>query len=288
VCLGLFGVCALPLQADFLVSWEAAGGVLPDTTSPPWELVSSAATLKPTLEDGVMTMSTSTDPEVMYYRIREYDMELPPELFVEIRARIISGSSSVPSRGYVQLSVGTGAPGVFASLNIQHDEIFLVALIEGVETKVASTKLDTTGDFHTYRIEVSSHAAVGAPVRVYYDGSLMISDKTYYSANESEVARIYFGPASRLSHGTVQFTHVRHNAGGAWPRLTIRRLADEQVGVSWSALASQWVLETATDLLPGLWTHTTNTVSQVEDYGLGITQPADEPRRFFRLRQPAP
>jgi hypothetical protein len=100
-----------------------AAGLFPNPISPPYTLFDEASPENPALAGGILTLSTSTNSERMFYVQLEPIVDTSGPFFIEARLRFVSGSSSHPSRGPISI-VLTTAPNVGTSLQIDQDRVF--------------------------------------------------------------------------------------------------------------------------------------------------------------------
>ena len=181
--------------------WEGTSGLFPDENCPSWELIDSTDVESPTLEGDSLVISTSPDPERMYYRMLGPLVNDIDTFAIEFSMRYVVGTSqSVTQSGAKVWATIGGRANV---LVIDSDEIFIWATLG---TKGASATVDTDSMFHTYRMEYA-----GTSVSVYYDDSLVISGSTFpYSTPDSNY--IFFGEATSIASGTSKWLYVKHNA----------------------------------------------------------------------------
>lgn len=88
---------------------------------------------------------------------------------------------------------------------IRGDEIFLWAS-QNVVGPTAS--VDTDGNFHTYRIEVSSSGVI----TVFYDGSQVLTGSTYSNNTWGYSQEIWWGDGTGHASGVSQWQFFHHNA----------------------------------------------------------------------------
>ena len=188
----------------FNATYEASSGLLPDEVCPPWTLFDTASPEDPSLSGGKLVISTNQNRESMGFLQSASDIAIPPNLVIEERVKLVSGSSSALTRAPIAIGTTT-SPAEGIVLWIAQDEMF-INLADGVKGPTAT--VDTDGGFHTYRIEIT-----GASVEVFYDGVLTLTGSTFTSAPTfGAVERIVWGEASGAALGTSEWEFVRHNA----------------------------------------------------------------------------
>jgi hypothetical protein len=184
--------------------WEASSGLTPDQVCPAWTLTDSAAAADPVLAAGVLTLSTATNTEDMFYT-QAIPLPAPDPIVIEARVQLVSGSSSSDNRGPIAIGVTTSSS-TGAFLFVGTDEMFLTG--DG-DVRGASAVVDTDAAPHTYRIEITAAGAVS----VSYDGTPTLSGTTFTSASAfGPDPRVLWGEGSVLTFGTEAWTSFRHNA----------------------------------------------------------------------------
>ena len=120
-----FAFASLPLcsLSAATVDWTAASGLFPNQLFPAYTLIDTAAPQDPVLSS-VLTLSTNTDSENMYYSMSGSDIAMPSNLVIEFTARYVSGSSSAATRAPITIGFTT-QPNVGCGLHIGLDTIFL-------------------------------------------------------------------------------------------------------------------------------------------------------------------
>ena len=193
-------------QVVFNSAYDAATGTLPTAACPPWTVTDTASPEDPTVAGGVLTISTSSNTENISFQQSSPNFAVFDTLVIEFSVKLVSGSSSIPSRGPVSVAVTT-APSVGSLFLIASGEMFLTS---APSTKGPTAAVATEDDFHVYRIQI-----VGSSVRVFYDGVLKLTGSTYGSAGEhGDTPRVLFGEGSTAALGHSEWRYFRHNAGG--------------------------------------------------------------------------
>lgn len=201
----LFGCTSA--RAD-LVTWQASSGLLPDQIGNPYTLVDTSAN-DPILSSGVLTLETSSDPELMGYRMSGAQLSVPSALFIDFNMRMVSSDSSSPSLRTGAVVSITTQNSIGNVINFGIDEVFF--LTTG-GARGPSANIDTDSAFHDYRIEVSGLDA-GSEISLFQDNSLVLTHVLVNdSANYGTEERIFFGNHTTVAHGESEWTLFQHNA----------------------------------------------------------------------------
>jgi len=192
-------------RAGTTVLWEASSGIPPNLDNPSWTLLDTATPEDPVLSAGFITLETSDDSEVMFYSQLEPDIAIGHPLIIEVRMRLLSGTSSSLSRAPAVVTFST-AVNVGNALQIGVGEIFVN---DANLAKGQSASVDTSA-FHTYRIEIEA----SGDFTVFYDGVPTLSGQEFTNAAfNGPTPRIVWGMGSTLSHGEAEWVYAEHNAG---------------------------------------------------------------------------
>ncbi|MGD9494939.1 MAG: family 10 glycosylhydrolase [Armatimonadota bacterium] len=190
----------LPAADEWTIVWE--GGELPKA---PWYRDPGSERTAERLEEGTLLIADrGTVPgDYHYYR---YAWGATPEepVVIEARARVVSGSSYV--------IFGNGAAQDRLGLFPDHIELW--------SDTTRRWDVDTTDDFHTYRIETE-----GEDLRVYVDGALRIDAPRHY-AGRPGFRQLAFGAANSTQVGEAWWEFVR-------ARLTSRSCRDLVLSVDY-------------------------------------------------------
>jgi len=191
-----------------LVTWQASSGLLPDQIGNPYTLVDTSAN-DPILSSGVLTLETSSNPELMGYRMSGPQLAMPSAPVINFNMRMVSSISSAPSLRTGTVVTVTTQNSVGNAIYFGIDEVFF--LTTG-GAKGPSANIDTDTAFHDYRIEVAGLGA-GSSISLFQDNSLvlnhvLVNDSGNYGTEE----RIFFGNNTTLSHGESEWTFFQHNA----------------------------------------------------------------------------
>jgi hypothetical protein len=198
-------------------SWSTACGGTPDTHCP-WTLVNQAS-VSPSLSGGVLTLSTSSASEMLYYEEAGADLAVPSLWVIEARLRVVS-ESHPPGDTHRGVSIGfTPTPGLGNFLQIGQNEMYLWSSY-GVAGPAAAV---TTGDaLHDYRIEI----AASGEVRVYYDGVLELTGSLLSAANIPQFPDLYWGDRTGNASSVSEWASFKHNGSArectyapVWTRL---------------------------------------------------------------------
>ncbi|VGO12917.1 hypothetical protein PDESU_01471 [Pontiella desulfatans] len=187
-----------------VMSWNASSGLTPDQVG--YQLLDNASPENPTISSSVMTLSTSSANENMYFSYSEptETLDFPGVFEASFTMRLISGSNGYDGRAPAGVFI-TVSNNVGSSLWIGQDELFMG---RNFASKGPSVSVDTDGAFHDYLFRIS-----GSSVSIYQDGSLVLSDSTLTAASEFGVnKRVAFGEATGLEYGTSEWKSFSHNA----------------------------------------------------------------------------
>lgn len=191
--------------APFNAEWTAASGAPPDSACPPWRWAANVE--RPALLGEALRLQTGACGSNTSFWHTDTSFALPDTFVVEARLRVQSYSECVgpcgPYRTGANVSVTT-APSVGVLLHIGAGEVFVTTSECGGKQ---AASVPTTDAMHTYRLEVH-----GTQVRVYRDGTPLITSSTYTSAaDHGPVPRVGWGEASSFAHGVSDWESVRHN-----------------------------------------------------------------------------
>lgn len=188
------------------VTWSAADG-LPDQACAGWTLVDTAEPEDPVLAGAVISLSTDTQTENLYYYQPEADLIVPVRLVMEATVRYVSGGSSTPSRSPGSFGFRLTPDRVKNGLFIEDGAIFL---LESENVRGPSVSLNTSDAQHSYRIE--AEVALGGAIEVFQDDVLVLSGLTFQDPDVSAPPVLHFGEASLFASGTTEWGAVTHNA----------------------------------------------------------------------------
>jgi hypothetical protein len=194
-------------QAE-IATWYASSGLLPNQASPAWTLVDTANPENPVLENGVLTIGTSAQTELLYYKMDGAAAALPDSgpFWMEATMQYVSGAWNTSWWRAPALMSIRFDNGRLAIAEFRRDSVYLRA---GDNTLGAiNNSVDTDGAFHTYRMEVLGTSS-GSTVNLFQDGQLILSDNSVYNAGSS--LGVAFGEGSQLAYGVSRWTYVSHN-----------------------------------------------------------------------------
>ncbi len=182
--------------------WWAYDGMPPS----PWQQSGTGATMS----GNVLSISTNAytnNTVFIQNNLSTPNFSTLQGVSVEFRVRYVSGDTNAAYRNTISFGVSQGN-GWGNSLYIGNNQIFLLAdnIVRG-----ASVNLDTTG-FHTYRVDVAPSTGNSAStVKVYYDGTLILTGTTFYSIDANGTSqRVYWGEGSAHAYGTAEWQYVRN------------------------------------------------------------------------------
>jgi hypothetical protein len=194
-------------SAGFVSDWRASSGLFPDQISPAYTLFDEASPENPILSGGVLTLGSSPNSERMFYIQLEPLVDTSQPFYLEAKVKLVSGSSSDPSRGPINFLLTT-APGVGNTLHIDTDVVFFNS---SANTRGPSAVVQTDDAFHTYRIDYNG----AGTFTLRYDTNPVpiLSASTFADlAFNGSQKRLSFGEGSILAQGTSQWEYVQHNA----------------------------------------------------------------------------
>jgi hypothetical protein len=196
VALGLCSLCQLALAGTF--EWQADWGVFPNQLTNGMLLHTEGHVQTPVLVNGYLIISNAYVADRFYYYVPATNVAIPTNLTIEAEMRFVGGNSQYAylTCAAIAFTTQTNAGNV---LWIGPNEIFMATSPSNQMGAIAH--VDTTSDFHLYRIEVDG-TNTGNAVRVYQDGVLQLTsvldDDTEFNGS---VPRIDFGDTSQYASG---------------------------------------------------------------------------------------
>lgn len=179
----------LPGEDDWTIEWQAA-----DRPKAPWYRDPGSQRTEERLEDGALFIADrgTVSGDYLYYR---YAWGATPDerVVVEARAKVVSGSS------YIIIANGVGQE----RLGLWPDHIELWSNTD------LRYEMDTTDDFHTYRI-----VADGEDLQVFVDGELRIDAPGQYASGGRNLRLLAFGAANSTDVGEAYWSFVRARLAG--------------------------------------------------------------------------
>jgi len=278
VVIGLFGG-VLPSQAAIMV-WDAYLGRLPTELTSAWDWVPPSSGEEATMASGVLTIRSENNvADYVYFRQLDSDISMPNNLWIEARARYVSGTDTTAGRTPMCI-LFTTEPNVGNSVWIGEDRI---AVMTALWTEGATANVDTNDAFHTYRIEVDGISA-GNTFRVYYDGAVTLTGTTFSDVtSHGSVARVVWGDGTKYEGGVSEWQYVAHNASALTSVWLIARRDGPNILIGWSTAAAGFVLQWTPTLFPQTqWQDDSNTLIIADHEYRVILSPVAS--GFFRLR----
>jgi len=180
----------LPGPDDWSVSWEAT-----ETPQAPWYRDPGSDRTEEKLEDGALSIADrgTVSGDYHYYRYA-WGAEPDEPLVVEARVKVVSGSSFV--------IIGNAVAGERLGLWPDHIDLW--------SDNDIRYEMDTTDDFHTYRIETE-----GEDLKVYVDGELRLDSMPPGSSSREAASRGSWHSGRPIAAWSARRTGAR--SGRAWP-----------------------------------------------------------------------
>jgi len=176
----------MPGEDEWSVVWDAAGGEVPKA---PFYRDPGSVRTEEKLEDGALFIADRGEVSGDYHYYRWAWGWKPGEPVVaEARAKVVSGSS--------YLIIGDGAAHERLALFPDRIELYMHRDI--------SYAMDTTDDFHTYRIE-----SEGEDLMVYVDGELRLDGTGTFTSQGRVSNQLAFGAANSGMLGEAYWSQVR-------------------------------------------------------------------------------
>ncbi|MGC9317993.1 MAG: family 10 glycosylhydrolase [Armatimonadota bacterium] len=174
----------LPDADEWSITWDAS-----EKPKAPWHRDPGSERTEERLEDGALLIADrgTEGGDYLHYR---YDWGADPDepVVVEARARVVSGSSL--------LIVSNGEASERLTLWPDHIELWTNSEIR--------YDMDTTDDFHTYRIVTE-----GEDLRVYMDGELRLDATGQFTGSGRTSNQLTFGAANSPMEGEAYWSEVR-------------------------------------------------------------------------------
>jgi hypothetical protein len=208
-----FSVAVLATQRDTragsVSDWEASSGLLPTQISPPYSLAANGNATD-VLGGGFLTVSTVADSDELLFRETDPIVDTSSPFYIEARLRFVSGQSSNAARAPAEIFFTT-APGVGNFLWIDQGKVFFDT---GLLVAGPSAAVDTSGAFHTYRINYDGAGGLS----LLYDGALVLTGHTYTSVSDfGETKQISWGDGTDRASGMSEWQYFKHDALTAVP-----------------------------------------------------------------------
>ena len=200
--------------------WDGNAATLPNEMNPPWTLVSSGfgqAFQSSEMSRNVAFLSSTQAVDNVFFELRGQGLEMTNQLSIDAALRMVDGKSFATSNHGSAGIRFTVANGVGGAVWFGPSSVFVAAT---GDVAGATTNLNTTGDYHSYRIEVEGITNDG-PYTVFYDGRAVLTGRLYQSvASFGAEPRIQWGEISRDVHGESHWYSLRHNAAAPFTTLT--------------------------------------------------------------------
>jgi hypothetical protein len=191
--------------SDAIFTWEASSGLTPDEIDPPFALVVAGGASEPTLNSGILTISTAQNAQNVAYQQMEPMIDTDAKFTFEWQLRVVSGSSSSNARGPVGIWFTLG--GSYGTLLII--DIDRVFFNDGPLTPGQVATVDTDEAMHTYRLE---HDGQGNFTLFYDDAELLMASAYFSVSDHGNIKRIGWGEGSTLAFGVSEWVSLSHNA----------------------------------------------------------------------------
>jgi hypothetical protein len=214
--------------AEYL--WRASWGVFPDQVDPSVVLWNdnTIAPVQPVLTGTDLLIQTPAQAD---YTLYDYsNLTMPTQLVIEAEIQCLSGYSAKAGRPYVTVYFTTGS-GIGGLLGLEQGAIYLTL---NMTTRGWTAAVNTDDTNHLYRIEVDTPSVVGSPIRVYQDGTLVMTGAIAAGGDWGTVPEIWFGEGTDSAYGSSRWRSFRHNAATApsKPVMFIRSAPDE---IAWTS-----------------------------------------------------
>ncbi len=189
--------------------WSAALGLLPDGVLPAMSLDDRSDPENPVLQDGAVILGNDDRTEGMWYAQIGASLLIPTNLVLEAELRFGTGSSLKIGRSAAAIGF-TSAPGMGGLVGFGPDEVYFSY---GPDERGETVAVDTDGTYHRYRIEVDDSQTPGAPIRLYQDDVLILTDALRSGGpNHGQEPVIWFGEGTEWASGTSFWRTFKHNA----------------------------------------------------------------------------
>lgn len=192
-------------------SWEARSGLWPYEIDPTMTANYDSGSA-PVLSANYLALGTPVSPysDHCYVVQGGANLTAPAQLIIETEFKVVRSESGTANGAGVFLVWVFG--GNTSALRFLPGEMWLQS--NGGSGRGPSATVANTDDFHRYRIEVDNPTALGSAIRVYYDGTLVITGQTY--SDPGGAASIYFGEGSSLGSGMSYWRSFSHNAATSY------------------------------------------------------------------------
>jgi hypothetical protein len=204
--------CAAALHATASaqteVHWDSSDGVLPGSSTPPWEVLDTCSVTCPCTQvftpDGLDLDTSACIATTLFFRQDDLSLHVPDLWIMEVRLRIDQATDMHNFKGPAAL-IMVAPSGTGVLVHMESDAIS-AELPECGSPQSASVAMD--GTLHTIRVEFD---VPGQHADVWHDGVLVISTPTGQCGNA--LPRLWWGDATITESGRVVWDTVFHNGG---------------------------------------------------------------------------
>lgn len=278
--LGFIGLSNVSHSAS--LDYDSRWGWFPDQFTPRMALFNDSLTEAPVLGSDALTITNNVPSRHIYYSLTGTNLAIPTNLWLEAQLRVLRNqdtSGGKRTASCIQFSTSTN---VGNTLWIGLNEIFIG---NGEFTRGPSAILDTTTNFHIYRVEVNG-VAVGNAVQVFQDGVLKLTGVLYQGADDNGDPSVSFGDTSFYASGGAEWRTFACNAAVATPFVQPRLFIGPPQSISLHGLPGRnYNLETTTNITQSVWPVVTNLTLTTNAWGTVGVLPDNSPQRFYRAVQ---
>ena len=157
-------------QSSFYWKAKYEANELPDAATPAWTKENFNADTEEISPAGFLHLISNVDGSVEYYRT-ESGLDNSTGTTIEARVKMVSGYTLAESTDAMALQLNDGV-----------QQVFLDIYSDAIATKGETYEMDTTDDYHTYRVTVKAGIT-----KVYVDGVLRITDETSWTSAAKEI-----------------------------------------------------------------------------------------------------
>ena len=193
-------VTAAPVEYNSI--WEASSGQFPDSICPPWNETIITDIEQPIFVGDSLEISTSENPEFMFYNMLDSSLTIPDTFVFSFRMRLLGGSA-ITARAPASIFF-TVSPGYANYLAINDGEIFIW---DPYNVKGPSATVPTTDAMHDYTVIVYDSTSLD----VFYDDSLVLSGPIATDSLFTTI-KLTWGNNTSGGFGTSRWTYFKHNA----------------------------------------------------------------------------
>ena len=285
LCTQIFLFCVafvLPAFGD-TYSWNVTNQVFPNQIDPAMALFNSTTTNPVLSSTDLLLQTPNVQPEpFMGYIQSATNLAIPTtNLVISFEMKLESGASTAAGRAPVHVAFVT-ATNVEGVLGIDHGVVFLSF---NINSRQASASVATDDTFHFYTIVVDNPSLVGSPVRVYYDGSQILSGSLLGPGdNSGSQPEIWFGHGTAYAYGSSRWKSFSHNAEAHVTNNPTTSIATA-VEIYWQTASNQNYQVQWTPALNGsnIWTNLgTNVIGDGSQKSV-FDSTRNQPQKFYRI-----